>query len=420
MRVNRLAGFFFLLFYSFIWELLYLILQVITFFVPHFRERLGQRGLKYQQNATINSASRPHSLFFCSSAGEYEQAKPLALELDHRFPAHHSTFIFFSISGFRFAKVRKELSSFLLSPPDAIWRWFFLLKKLRPDRIFVIRHELWPGFMWTANFFAPLYLVNATLPASSASKRLPVVKAFLLGFLTRIFAVDEEAVNHFTDVLKQPRAKIFLSGDTKYDQVWNRLQAQRTLESKSFLKYDASFTTIIIGSAWEDDVRCVVSALCSIANKQQYRLIVVPHDIGAERVERMLDICREWSSLVFRWSDFSGGEFQTLMVDRMGLLTELYGLADIAFVGGALHHRIHNVLEPACYGLAIAHGPSYQTSPEAKKLVTQHLSRVVGTAADFKKFLQDFHQQEVPRGKIVVDFVAELRGAAQRIVAEIL
>lgn len=57
-----------------------------------------------------------------------------------------------------------------------------------------------------------------------------------------------------------------------------------------------------------------------------------------------------------------------MVIDRVGFLSELYGACHLAFVGGALHHKVHNVLEPLCYGLPIAFGPRYHTSPRGGRI----------------------------------------------------
>ena len=56
-----------------------------------------------------------------------------------------------------------------------------------------------------------------------------------------------------------------------------------------------------------------------------------------------------------------------LIIDSIGLLAKLYSICDLAFVGGAMHYRVHNVLEPSCFGMPVAFGPLFDTSQEAKR-----------------------------------------------------
>ena len=59
-----------------------------------------------------------------------------------------------------------------------------------------------------------------------------------------------------------------------------------------------------------------------------------------------------------------------VVVDRTGVLGELYALADAAFVGGGFHAAgLHSVLEPAAYGVPVAFGPMHRGSREAGLLI---------------------------------------------------
>ena len=76
-----------------------------------------------------------------------------------------------------------------------------------------------------------------------------------------------------------------------------------------------------------------------------------------------------------------------LIIDGMGLLAEFYGCADLALVGGGIHNRVHNVLEPAVRGLYLSYGPRYHTSKEAIGLVNDDLVTVVDSDAKLLELL---------------------------------
>jgi len=103
----------------------------------------------------------------------------------------------------------------------------------------------------------------------------------------------------------------------------------------------------------------------------------------------------------------------------MGMLSEVYGAAEAAFVGGALHRQVHNVLEPACHGLALAYGPFYKNSQEAVHLARAGLADVVSDAAAFAAWLEAADKR-LSRGEEppLARALDELAGASDRILAD--
>ena len=102
-----------------------------------------------------------------------------------------------------------------------------------------------------------------------------------------------------------------------------------------------------------------------------------------------------------------------LIVDKMGILAELYGSADAAYVGGALHHQVHNVLEPASYGLPLAFGPRYHNQREAQSLVEKGLAKVISDPDGLRDWLRGLSDQCADSKTLAA--VTSLTGAAERI-----
>src|SRR5205085_1810580 len=72
-----------------------------------------------------------------------------------------------------------------------------------------------------------------------------------------------------------------------------------------------------------------------------------------------------------------------VVIDRMGVLGELYALADVAFVGGGNHAAgLHSVLEPAAFGTPVMFGPQYEMSRDATLLARRGGGVSVATEAE--------------------------------------
>ncbi len=117
--------------------------------------------------------------------------------------------------------------------------------------------------------------------------------------------------------------------------------------------------------------------------------------------------------------DRATGADEFLLVDVLGDLPELYGCAHLAWVGGALHYRVHNVLEPACRGLYLCFGPMFETSQEAKVLVDRGLARVIHNGHEFYRWYKNLSWTTQPPHQAMWQAVVEQKGASDRMMQEI-
>jgi len=70
------------------------------------------------------------------------------------------------------------------------------------------------------------------------------------------------------------------------------------------------------------------------------------------------------------------------------MLSSLYQYGTIAFIGGGFGKNIHNILEPATFGLPIIFGPKYQNFNEAKQLIQLGGAFSIASSEDFKKTIE--------------------------------
>ncbi len=365
-------------------------------------------------------------LFYCSSAGEYEQALPVL----HRLPPSvFGVVIFFSVSGTRYLQNRRDTTPHLLAPPlDAISVWVPIFEALRPSYTVIVRHELWPGFLYVANQYGRTVLINASL--SEAVRRSFWHKRWkqaLLQQLNLIYTVDDTEKTHFRHTLGLPEAKISsLIGDTKFDRVFQRAQATDATELENLhTRYIPPHRlTCIVGSAWEADVDVAMESQSQLIRRKgpsACYLVVVLHEPTEEKLSWVETRAQEKGLRAVRYSSLEAPaeDSEILLVDQMGILAELYQIGDCALVGGAFHHQVHNVLEPGCRGLAVAFGPRYENSHEACKLVRVGLATVCHTHVDLIRWLQnpDSLQQ---KGKDTRTFLQLQQGTAEKIAKEIM
>ena len=140
--------------------------------------------------------------------------------------------------------------------------------------------------------------------------------------------------------------------------------------------------TIVAGSTWPPDEERLLPAFARIhAGYPRSRLIVAPHEPTARHIsalESRLDTLsldhRRFSTI----GDADADSVSVVVIDRTGVLGDLYALADIAYVGGGFaNDGLHSVLEPAAFGAPVLFGPRHSNAREAAELVGSGGARAV-------------------------------------------
>jgi 3-deoxy-D-manno-octulosonic-acid transferase len=420
------------LLYSLLMIALAPLLKLAARFSPKLTAQLdGRKSVAAQSDelARPRAAKRRCVVFFCSSAGEFEQARPLI----ERVQAQSDTFvhvIFFSRSGVEFAKARAESLSYSLAPAiDSVWHWGHLFSALRPDVVVVVRHELWPAFLESARHFARLDLIDASQSlGESTSGMKRIARGQLLRYFDRIFVVSAEDAAFFRSTYGLGTPPLVVAGDTKYDRVRERA-AQRQSDVAALatrLGGGDRERRIVLGSAHAPDVDLFIAAWQALGEETRgWQAVIAPHHVDADNVANLCDrLAGAGLGRVTRFSELPAGPTAAgddrapiVVVDAMGVLAEIYGTAALAFVGGAVHREVHNVLEPACHGLALAFGPFYKNSQEAAHLVNARLARVCGDGQGFAAWWREARDAGPAGRAALVQAVSSLCGATDRIAA---
>jgi 3-deoxy-D-manno-octulosonic-acid transferase len=366
----------------------------------------------------LHFEKRP-AIFLVSSAGEYEQAKPVISMLqDHlNIP---SVIFFISISGHRFAASQQETTAFYLAPPDSFHFWKTVTRALRPSCALLVRYEIWPGFLGAMSESTPMFLINASPSKSFLSA---VIQKWTLRYFRTIFAVQELPSNIHNHVVPNHRSVVV--GDTKYDRVIERQRETNGSEDleNCFKSINLPSPRLIIGSSWGADLSLVLNGAASKIKSRAIGLIIAPHDLSKESLEGVVKSCQHFGIKTIRWTEIDDlgkqlyHEPYALILDQLGLLFEFYAVCNIALIGGGLHHKVHNVLEAACFNLAICYGPRYTTHPEAVRMIQENYTTVVSNSDEFSEFLEQ--KLEDGFAANTREFVLQKSGAAERIVSTI-
>ena len=415
--------------YSFIFYFFEKMAKVVLFIFPRFY--LLQRRFRLEEDLDLIKEERRTKeramCFLISSAGEYEQALSFLDEL-RKDGDLYLILIFVSESGSSYAEKKGETLPCYLFPFDSIRFWNSFFKALGSVDTFFIRYELWPSFIFSAKKNGDIFLANASAPIDKELYLKKIFKKKLYPLFSQIFLVDNKSFNFFITEYKIPKKNLIVTGDTKYERVLSR-KKKGTLELKKIQllfeeKLERRKLILVAGSVWLQDIKVLVEALSRMRSLYKFdiRFICIPHKLERKFIEKIKEICLLFDLRVNDYNDIflssKRPEKQNpdlLILDKMGVLAEVYGLCDLAYVGGGLHSRVHNVLEPLAYGRPTAFGPFYQTSHEATKLIEANLAEVVRSVPEIVNWCSHYYDVRFTYETILLDYLNQKQGATRTV-----
>ena len=328
---------------------------------------------------------RPRIWFHVSSYGEFLQIKPVLNFLKQADPNIFTIISFFSPSGYDHTPVQPSIDLKCYIPLDSYFHAKKFVSIVSPKVAAIVRHDIWPNFVWRLYVEKiPLILIDASLPQNS-SRTWPIFRSMnrkLFGLMEAILAISNEEAKKFGRLIDKSE-KIFVIGDTKYDQVFERSQ---NLDRITMLMEDSQLhkkDVIVVGSSWQTDEDYLIPAFEQLSQKYKNMMIILaPHEPTPSRIKEIESRLNDAQLTSMRLSQFKPGKLKSLclIIDQVGLLANIYYLGKIAFVGGSFHYKVHNVLEPAVYGIPVLFGPKMTNSSEAQNLLKNDAALLVNSS----------------------------------------
>ena len=170
--------------------------------------------------------------------------------------------------------------------------------------------------------------------------------------------------------------------------------AARVKKNEAVEKFAAGFKIFIAGSSWEADERILKE--CLSVFPINWKMIIAPHEIHPGHLEFINKLFGE--EMIFYSQVESESNLvskKILVIDNIGMLSDLYSYGNIAFVGGGFQKSgIHNILEPAIFGLPVIFGPFYQKFVEAGELKEAGFAFPIHNAGECKQILKKLINDE--------------------------
>ncbi len=353
--------------------------------------------------------------FHVASLGEYEQGLPVMEEFKKKFPNHKLVLTFFSPSGYEVRKNNTVADVTVYLPWDTKSNVKKFLKIVQPEMAIFVKYEFWINYLsQLKKQEIPTYLISGIFREKQT-------------FFKWYGGFYRKALNSFAHFFVQnPSSKdlvesigftnVTVSGDTRFDRVFAISERDNHLDFVEQFKGDDLL--LVAGSTWEADEKLLVNYINQ--SDQNIKFIIAPHNIKAEQISNLISQISKPILLFSEKENKNTSDFDVMIIDTIGLLTKIYSYADLAYVGGGFGNPgVHNVLEPAVFGIPIVIGPNYSHFAEATELVNKGSVLPIKTQLELNSILDKLVSDvecRAQKGKINADYVFNQKGATQTII----
>ena len=354
--------------YNLIVQIAAFLLKIGAVFSPKIKLFVEGRKPVFKILQTKISPNDKTIWFHAASLGEYEQGLPVIEKIKIKYPNHKIVLTFFSPSGYEVRKNNLVADVTAYLPLDTKKNVTQFLSLVHPEMVFFIKYEYWPNYLSElGKQKVPTYLISGIF------RKKQLFFKWYGGFY-------RSALNTFTYFFVQNESSkkllielginnVAISGDTRFDRVTAILEKDNSLDFIESFKNNT--LTAVVGSSWPKDESLLIDFINQTSKKIKF--IIAPHNIKDEQIQVLKNSI---SKKVVLYSEVetrlitSLQDFDVFIIDTIGILTKIYSYADIAYVGGGFGNPgVHNILEPATFGVPVVIGPNYSHFAEVTALV---------------------------------------------------
>ena len=402
-------------FYNIVTFLASYILKIVALF--NHKIKLGVEGRNQTfklLSSTLNTTNKT-IWFHCASLGEYEQGLPVFEEIKKLYPKHKIVLSFFSPSGYEIRKNSPIADVVVYLPLDTKINAKRFIKLINPELVVFVKYEFWPNYLNEIQKKKIKAILISALFRENHSFFKPHGKWMrkYLGAFEHIFVQNEVSKDLFNAAGFNNAT---VSGDTRYDRVSNQLKFDNSLP---FIEeFVDNKLCIVAGSTWPEGEDYLCNYINSNALKG-IKYIIAPHEIKSNRIKGLKNKLEVSSILLSEKNNQDLKSIQVFIIDTVGLLSKIYGYADIAYVGGAIGTTgLHNILEPAVFGVPILIGSNHKKFPEAALMIKNGGVFSNRNQSEFKKTLDNLIENPNLRqkyGELNALFIQKNQGAVIQI-----
>ncbi|MDR6238049.1 3-deoxy-D-manno-octulosonic acid transferase [Aureibacter tunicatorum] len=359
---------------KFLYDIFILLLKLGTTIGSLFNAKLklfvnGRAGTFSKLEDASFDKSDQVAWFHCASLGEFEQARPVLEAFKEKYPDFKIALSFFSPSGYEVRKNYDKADVVFYLPYDTKANAVKLLDMLQPRVVFFVKYDFWYHALREVNERnIPLVLFSAIFRESQPFfKNYGGLHRGMLTFFDEIFVQNEDS-KQLLESININHVKV--GGDTRCDRV-EQIRLGRN-DIPVMERFKAEDQLMVVGSSWPSDIEVLAPFMNSMKNKP-LKFAIAPHNLKEHEIVEMERLLAELNPVRYsscnEKNDFE--THQVIVIDNFGMLSSLYGYAELAYVGGAFNKGLHNTLEAAVFGIPVFWGddPTNDKFQEAKDLL---------------------------------------------------
>ena len=386
------------------------ILKIIAVFSPKMKLFVNGRKAVFSILSSKIKSEDKTIWFHAASLGEYEQGLPVIEKIKVKYPNHKIVITFFSPSGYEVRKNNTVAHVTVYLPLDTTNNAERFIKLVHPDLVFFIKYEYWPNYLnELKKRNIRTFLISGIFRENQAFfKWYGKFYRSALDTFEYFFVQNSKS----KDLLLQlGKANVSVSGDTRFDRVATILEKDNTLDFISDFKNNT--LTIVAGSSWPKDENYLVDYINK--TNQKVKFIIAPHNIKGEQIQELKNSITKKTVLFSEHENKNMSEYDVFIIDTIGILTKIYSYADMAYVGGGFGTAgLHNILEPATFGVPIIIGPNFSNFSEAIALINMEGCITVSNQSELNEGFDNLIQNDdlrLEKGHICSTFVQMNTGA---------
>ncbi len=366
-------------------------------------------GRKNLLNQLPSTEDAKIAWFHCASLGEFDQGIPVIKAFRQKFPEHKILLTFYSPSGMDFYQKREAVADFVCYIPlDTKKNAKRFIQHFHPEYAFFIKYEFWLNHIKEATQNgAKIYNVSGVFRKEQRFfKPYGTIFRKALSSFTHFFVQNESSKN----LLYQIGIKnVTITGDTRFDRVLEN--KKNTSVNESIIRFKGERPLLIAGSSWEAEENILAQW-----NTDDFKLLIAPHDISEGHIKKIQNLFPKAIRYTRVSSSTDLSSYKVMILDTMGQLACAYLHGDIAFVGGGFSGNLHNILEPAVFGLPVLFGPKHQRFPEAETFIQKGFGFAIKNINDFTKSIQFISNNYDNISEKEQSFVKQNAGASEKII----
>jgi 3-deoxy-D-manno-octulosonic-acid transferase len=312
----------------------------------------------------------------CVSVGESISCKKFLKLLKEKYKNSYVIVSSTTTTGHNEAKKSLSIADIhIYMPFDFSFIQSYYLKKIKPKIVIFVETDFWYNFLkYAKKYNSKIYLISAKMSKKSAKRyaKLSMCSKKLFSYFDFILCQNKTYFNRFL-YAKAKKDKLKITGNIKFDNFKELLNTDEKLSLIKKLKLQDN-KVLTIASTHSPEEEMILDKTEDLYSKiNNLKIILAPRHIN--RIKEIEDLLNQKKVSFIKLSEIEKqNNEKIILVDSIGILTNLYQVSDLAIVCGSFIKRVggHNVLEPIFLNTYTFFGPYMHTQEDLKKMALKY------------------------------------------------